>query len=65
MVLLIHEYLNAGFMMNGVFAGTKEDFSEDGNFSPLPSNIMLNELDKKLERRKLQFVRFANDTVVF
>lgn len=36
-----------------------------GNISPILSNIMLNELDKELERRGLQFVRYADDCIIF
>ena len=43
---------------------TKEHH-KDGNISPILSNIMLNELDKELERRGLQFVRYADDCVIF
>ncbi|EFP62016.1 group II intron reverse transcriptase/maturase [Erysipelotrichaceae bacterium AF15-26LB] len=64
-VSLIHKYLNAGVMANGVFEKTEVGFSQGGNISPLLSNIMLNELDKELERRKLRFVRFADDTAIF
>lgn len=37
---------------------------QDGNLSPLLSNIMLNELDKELEKRGLRFVRYAGDCVI-
>jgi len=43
---------------------TKEH-CKDGNISPILSNIMLNELDKKLEKRGLQFVRYVDDCVIF
>lgn len=64
-VSLIHKYLNAGVMEKGVFEKSEEGFSQGGNLSPLLSNVMLNELDKELERRKLRFVRFADDTAIF
>ena len=64
-VSLIHKYLNAGAMVNGMFERNKQGFAQGGNLSPLLSNVMLNELDKELERRKLRFVRFADDTVIF
>src|SRR5699024_8795477 len=37
---------------------------QGGNLSPLLSNIMLNELDKKLENRGLRFVRYADDCII-
>ena len=64
-ISLIHKYLNAGVMVNGVFEKNRQGFAQGGNLSPLLSNVMLNELDKELERRGLRFVRFADDTVVF
>ena len=64
-ISLIHKYLNAGVMVNGMFEKNRQGFSQGGNLSPLLSNVMLNELDKELERRKLRFVRFADDTVIF
>lgn len=64
-VSLIHRYLNGGVMVNGTFEKTQEGFAQGGNLSPLLSNVMLNELDKELERRELRFVRFADDTVIF
>lgn len=64
-VSLIHKYLNAGVMVNGMFERNEQGFSQGGNLSPLLSNVMLNELDKELERRGLRFVRFADDTAIF
>ncbi len=43
----------------------KKGHHKDGNISPILSNIMLNELDKELERRGLQFVRYADDCIIF
>lgn len=64
-VSLIHKYLNAGAMANGMFERNEKGFAQGGNLSPLLSNVMLNELDKELERRKLRFVRFADDIIIF
>lgn len=64
-VSLIHKFLNAGVMVDGVVQATKQGFAQGGNISPLLSNIMLNELDKELERKGLRFVRFADDVVIF
>ena len=45
--------------------GQKKEHHKDGNISPILSNIMLNELDKELEKRDLQFVRYADDCIIF
>ena len=63
-VSLIHKYLNAGAMANGVFEKTEVGMPQGGPLSPLLSNVMLNELDKELERRGLRFVRFADDCMI-
>lgn len=44
---------------------TKVDMPQGGNLSPLLSNVMLNELDKELERRRHRFVRQADDGMIF
>ena len=62
---LIHKYLNAGAMANGLFEKTEIGMPQGGPLSPLLSNVMLNELDKELERRGLRFVRFADDCMIF
>ena len=64
-VSLIRKYLQAGVLVNGVFEKTETGTPQGGNISPILSNIMLNELDKELERRGLQFVRYADDCVIF
>ena len=63
-VSLIRKYLRAGVMVNGVKQPTKVGTPQGGNLSPLLSNIMLNELDKELEARGLNFVRYADDAVI-
>lgn len=60
-VSLIMKYLKAGVMENGKVKTTKVGTPQGGNLSPLLSNIMLNELDKELEARGLNFVRYADD----
>ena len=52
-------------LVNGVFKKTEEGTPQGGNISPILSNIMLNELDKEQEKRGLQFVRYADDCVIF
>lgn len=63
-ISLIRKYLSAGVMENGVLKPTKVGTPQGGNLSPLLSNIMLNELDKELEARKLNFVRYADDCII-
>ena len=61
---LIRKYLKAGVMRRGRYAETSKGTPQGGNLSPLLSNIMLNELDKELEARRLHFVRYADDCVI-
>ena len=64
-ISLIHKYLNVGVINRGVFEKTDIGMPQGGPLSPLLSNIMLNELDKELERRGHRFVRYADDCMVF
>ena len=64
-VSLIHKYLRSGVMVNGMFVCSEEGTPQGGPLSPLLSNVMLNELDKELERRGLPFVRYADDSMIF
>ena len=64
-ISLIHKYLNAGVLVNGMFERTETGMPQGGPLSPLLSNIMLNELDKELERRGHRFVRYADDCMIF
>ncbi len=52
-------------MNHGVFEMNEEGTPQGGPLSPLLSNIMLNELDKGLERRGYKFVRNADDAMIF
>ena len=63
-VSLIRKYLSAGVMENGIVKATEVGTPQGGNLSPLLSNIMLNELDKELEERGLNFVRYADDCII-
>ncbi|PKR79447.1 group II intron reverse transcriptase/maturase [Brumimicrobium salinarum] len=63
-VSLIHKYLNAGVQIGGKSEPSKMGVPQGGPLSPLLSNIMLNELDKELERRGHKFVRYADDMVI-
>ena len=64
-VSLIHKYLNAGVLQDGYFEKTEEGVPQGGPLSPLCGNVMLNELDKELERRGHRFVRYADDALIF
>jgi len=61
---LIRKYLKAGIMENGKYEKSEKGTPQGGNLSPLLSNILLNELDKELERRGLHFTRYADDCVI-
>lgn len=61
---LIRKYLKAGIMNKGRYETTEIGTPQGGNLSPLLSNIMLNELDKKLESRGQCFTRYADDVVI-
>lgn len=62
---LIRAFLNAGVMENGLVSRTKEGTPQDGPLSPLLSNIMLDDLDKELEKRGLSFCRYADDCNIY
>jgi group II intron reverse transcriptase/maturase len=62
---LIRAYLNSGVMINGVVVDTEEGTPQGGPLSPLLSNIMLDDLDKELEKRGHKFVRYADDCNIY
>jgi len=62
---LIRAYLNSGVMANGVVLDTAEGTPQGGPLSPLLSNIMLDDLDKELEKRGHKFVRYADDCNIY
>lgn len=64
-VSLVHKYLRAGVMINHRYSSSVRGVPQGGPLSPLLGNVMLNELDKELERRGHRFVRYADDLVVF
>lgn len=64
LVSLIRKFLQSGVMEKGVIQETKKGTPQGGNLSPLLSNIILNELDKELEKRGLNFVRYADDCLI-
>ena len=63
-ISLIRKFLQSGVMEKGVVVETNKGTPQGGNLSPLLSNIMLNELDKELEKRGLNFVRYADDCLI-
>ena len=63
-ISLIHKYLNAGVVIRNKFEETRMGVPQGGPLSPLLSNVMLNELDKELEKRGHTFVRYADDMVI-
>lgn len=63
-VSLIHRFLYAGAMEDGVKVGSEKGTPQGGPLSPLLANVMLNELDRELERRGHRFVRYADDILI-
>ena len=63
-ISLIRKFLQSGVMNQGKLESTLKGTPQGGNLSPLLSNIMLNELDKELEVRGLNFVRYADDILI-
>lgn len=62
---LIHAYLKAGLMQDGLCSQRISGTPQGGPLSPLLSNIVLDELDKELEKRGLSFVRYADDCNIY
>src|SRR5712691_228192 len=62
---LIRRYLDAGVMVNGVVVERQEGTPQGGPLSPLLANVLLDEVDKELERRGHAFVRYADDLNVY
>jgi RNA-directed DNA polymerase len=65
LIKLIRRYLQAGIMENGLTTMNVEGTPQGGPLSPLLSNIVLDELDKELERRGHRFVRYADDCNIY
>jgi len=61
---LIRAFLRSGIELNDLVEPTEEGTPQGGPLSPLLSNIVLDELDKELERRGHRFVRYADDVVI-
>jgi RNA-directed DNA polymerase len=65
MLRLIRAFLTAGVMENGLVGPVDEGTPQGGPLSPLLSNLVLDELDRELERRKHCFVRYADDCNIY
>jgi RNA-directed DNA polymerase len=61
---LIGKYLRAGVVVNGRLTQTAKGVPQGGPLSPLLSNILLDDLDKELEKRGHQFCRYADDLII-
>jgi RNA-directed DNA polymerase len=64
-ISLVHKYLRSGVVIRHKYEETETGVPQGGPLSPLLSNIMLNELDKELEKRGHRFVRYADDLTIF
>src|SRR6202163_3426380 len=62
---LIRAFLNAGVIENGLVSPSVEGTPQGGPLSPLLSNLVLDELDRELERRGHRFVRYADDCNIY
>jgi RNA-directed DNA polymerase len=62
---LIRQYLNAGILANGLVVERREGTPQGGPLSPLLANVLLDEVDKELEKRGHAFVRYADDCNVY
>ena len=62
---IIRRFLEAGIMSEGVVVNRDEGTPQGGPLSPLLSNIMLNDLDKELEKRGHAFCRYADDCNIY
>jgi RNA-directed DNA polymerase len=64
-IRLVRAYLNAGIMEGGVMAERVEGTPQGGPLSPLLANVLLDEVDRELERRGHRFARYADDCNVY
>jgi len=62
---LVRRYLESGVLINGVKVATDEGTPQGGPLSPLLANIMLDDLDKELEKRGHRFCRYADDCNIY
>jgi RNA-directed DNA polymerase len=65
MLQLMRAFLESGVMENGLVSPVEEGTPQGGPLSPLLSNLVLDELDRELERRQHRFVRYADDCNIY
>ena len=65
MIRLVRAYLNSGIMVDGVVQEREHGTPQGGPLSPLLANVLLDEVDKELERRGHGFVRYADDANIY
>lgn len=63
-ISIVRKYLVSGIMIDDEYEDSIVGTPQGGNLSPLLANIMLNELDKEMEKRGLDFVRYADDCII-
>ena len=63
-ISIVRKYLVSGIMIDDEYEDSVVGTPQGGNLSPLLANIMLNELDKEMEKRGLDFVRYADDCII-
>ena len=63
-ISIVRKYLVSGIMIDDEYEDSIVGTPQGGNLSPLLANIMLNELDKEMEQRGLNFVRYADDCII-
>ena len=63
-ISIIRKFLVSGIMVEDEYRESVIGTPQGGNLSPLLANIMLNELDKEMEKRGLNFVRYADDCII-
>nr|WP_330390921.1 group II intron reverse transcriptase/maturase [Lacrimispora sphenoides] len=63
-ISIIRKFLVSGIMIDDEYKESIIGTPQGGNISPLMANIMLNELDKEMEQRGLDFVRYADDCII-
>jgi group II intron reverse transcriptase/maturase len=64
-ISLIHKFVNAGIMSGGMFVKNETGINQGGPISPLLANVVLNELDQKLDEWGYLYVRYADDLLIF
>jgi RNA-directed DNA polymerase len=65
MLKIIGRFLRAGMMQNGVWVSREEGTPQGGPLSPLLANLLLDDLDKELEKRGHRFCRYADDCNIY